>query len=135
MLIAVISQASDMVALSHICFPKFNYNMVIDDHPALIVDSDTMHNDIIFDVNFLNECGFQLQPKLISWIVHELSLFNVHQYFLSQSQTHLLKPLDIAQESDCFGNDYIEAIPYTSLMENTHRLILMMLHLVKKTSL
>lgn len=48
----------DLVAFSKIRFLEFKCNMVIDDHPALIVSSDVIRYDINISTNFLDKCSF-----------------------------------------------------------------------------
>lgn len=50
--------STDPIVLAKICFPEFNHNMVIDEHPALIISSYAMSYDIIFDTAFLDIFGF-----------------------------------------------------------------------------
>ncbi len=41
-------------------FPEFNCNMVVHEHPALIIDSMSLRYDIIFGVKFLDQCCITL---------------------------------------------------------------------------
>ncbi len=59
---------TNLVALHKIRFPEFNCIMVVNVHPALIVDSTSQSYVIIFGADFLNKCGFQLN--------HDNNLFN-----------------------------------------------------------
>ncbi len=52
-----------LVALEKIRFPEFNRNIVIDKHPALIVDSMNLRYDIILGADFLDKCGITLNYK------------------------------------------------------------------------
>ncbi len=49
-----------LMALEKIRFHEFNWNMIVDKHPVLIVDSANLCYDIIFGSNFLDKCGITL---------------------------------------------------------------------------
>ncbi len=52
-LLAGATTSMALVALNKIRFPEFNCNVVVDKHPALIVDSTSLWYDIIFAVDFI----------------------------------------------------------------------------------
>ena len=55
-LLAGATMSMALVALEKIRGPEFNYNIVIDNNPALIVDSTNLQYDIIFGAEFLDKC-------------------------------------------------------------------------------
>ncbi len=72
-----------LVALEKTKFPEFNQNMIVDEHPALIVDSTSHCNNIIFGANFLNKCGITLdyENNLIQWMEYIIPLHNASEFF------------------------------------------------------
>ncbi len=59
-----------LMALNKIRFPEFNCNMVVDNHPALIVDSTSLCYVIIFGAVFLDKCSITLdyEHNLVWWM-------------------------------------------------------------------
>ncbi len=55
---AVTSQVPDLMDLTKILFPEFNCNIVINERHVLIFDSDILHDNITFDVNFVDKSCF-----------------------------------------------------------------------------
>ncbi len=59
-LLAGAATSTALVVLNKIRFPEFNRNMIVDQHPAQIVDSRSLHYDIIFGADFLDKCRITL---------------------------------------------------------------------------
>lgn len=56
----LLKSSHDHIVIIYIYTPKFNQNMVFDEHLMFIVDLDCLWYDVIFDVNLLDKYGFQL---------------------------------------------------------------------------
>ncbi len=72
-----------LVALAKISFPKFNHNVVVDEHPTLIVDFMSLHYDIIFGANFLDKYSIILDynSNLVHWMEYYIPLHNASEFF------------------------------------------------------
>ncbi len=72
-----------LVALNRIRFPEFNCNIIVDTHPALTVDSTSLHYDIIFDADFLDKCRVTLDydNSIIRWMEYTIPLSNALEFF------------------------------------------------------
>ncbi len=79
---ATISTA--LVAVTKIRFPKCNHNMVVDEHPSLIIDSMSLHYDIIFGANFLDKCNITLDYDDLSNGWNKIFLSMMLQNFFLQ---------------------------------------------------
>ncbi len=100
-----------MAALTIVHSPKFHQNMVNDSHPALIADSDFLHENITFSANFLHKCEFNLDyiHNIIFWIEYKLPLHNIHQFCSQEFEEHLIEPFGIVSETGYLVNQYIQA--------------------------
>ncbi len=49
-----------LMALNKIRFPEFNCNMIVDNHPALVIDSTSLYYNIIFGADFFSNCRITL---------------------------------------------------------------------------
>lgn len=63
-------------------FPKFNWNIVINEHHALIVDFDSMWSNIIFGTIFLDTSNFLLDydANLVLWMGYDVPLCNTSEF-------------------------------------------------------
>ncbi len=79
-----------VAAINKIRFPKFNCNMIVDQHPALIIDSMSLCYNIIFGANFLDKCGMTLDydNNLVQWMEYTIPLHDALEFFPT-TITHL----------------------------------------------
>ncbi len=105
------TNSTNLVALSNIHFPEFNQNMVIDNHPALVISSETMHYDIIFGANFLDKCGFHLDynANQVKWMEYDIPVHEAKTFFAHSFYTLLFTPLDMGHEDKFFGESPIKS--------------------------
>ncbi len=63
---------------------EFNRNMVVDEHPALIVASTNLCYDIIFGADFLDKCGITLDynANQVCWMEHTIPLCDTVDFFV-----------------------------------------------------
>ena len=103
--------STNLVNLSKIRFPEFNRNMVVDNHPALIVSSDTMQYDIIFGADFLDKCGFQLDydTNQVKWMECDIPLRDAKDFFAHSFYSSLFTPLDMDHEDEVLGPDIVDS--------------------------
>ncbi len=89
-----------LVALNRIRFPEFNHNIIVDTHPALIVDSTSLCYDIIFGADFLDKCGVTLDygNSIFRWMGYTFPLCNALEFFSYSYYTSLLTPLELESE-------------------------------------
>ncbi len=99
-----------LVALQKIRFPEFNRNIVIDENPALIVDSTNLCYDIIFGANFLDKCGITLdyENHQVQWMEYTIPLYNASKFFLSNYYTSILAPPELESEHDFIDNPVVD---------------------------
>ncbi len=97
-------------ALEKIRFPEFNLNIVIDENPALIVDSTNLCYDIIFGANFLDKCGITLdyENHQVQWMEYTIPLYNASKFFLSNYYTSILAPTELESEHDFIDNPVVD---------------------------
>ncbi len=108
------------------CFPEFNCNMVVKEHPALVVDSKNLQYNIIFGEDFLDKCRFQLDydivsfdttfhsPTLLNFFHTAITPFSSHQLMLILKKKVLAMPMSIL-------------LQHTSLLKNINKSTSMML--------
>ncbi len=72
-----------LVALNRIRFPEFNCNIIVDTHPAFIVDSTSLCYDIIFGADFLDKCGVTLDydNSIVRWMEYTIPLCHALEFF------------------------------------------------------
>ncbi len=66
--------STNLVNQHKICSHEFNCNIVVDDHPALVIDSKNLQYNIIFGANFLDKLRFQLDydNNLVQWMEYTI---------------------------------------------------------------
>ncbi len=84
-LLAGATTSKALMALEKIRFPEFNHNIVIDKHPALIVDSTSLCYDIIFGAYFFDKCDITLnyENHQVQWMEYTIPLRNASKFFSS----------------------------------------------------
>ncbi len=82
--------SSRLVALHKIRFPEFNCNMIIDEHPALIIDSMSLHYNIIFGADYLDTCEINLDydNNLVGWMEYNIPLVKPLNLFHTTTTPH-----------------------------------------------
>ncbi len=89
--------SSNLVALNKIWFPEFNRNIVVDDHPALIIDSTNLWYDIIFGCDSLDKCRITLDYDCnqVHWMEYIIPVCDTVDFFIQL----LLLPSCATQDS------------------------------------
>ncbi len=84
--------------------------MIVDQHPALIIDSMSLHYDIIFGANFLDKCNITLdyENHQVQWIEYTIPLWDSSEFFPYSYYTSLLTPLELESEHDLIGNPFAD---------------------------
>ncbi len=110
-LLAGATKPTSIVALEKIRFPEFNCNIVIDKHPALIVDSMNLRYSIILGANFLDKCGITLyyENHQVLWLEYTIPLQNASEFFSFAYYTSILSPLELEFENDLTGNQIVDS--------------------------
>lgn len=111
------AQTSGLVVLSHTCFPECNCNMLIDAHPALMVSSDALCYNTIFEATFLYNWGFYLDysHNILWWFV-------IYTDFSHPTFKHTyLKCLKLCKRRNVFTIIMLKFMPHASLMPNMNR--------------
>ncbi len=82
--------------------------MIVDKHPALIVDSMSLCYNIIFGANFLNKCGITLnyENHQVQWMEYTIPLHHALEFFSYSYYTSLLTPIELESEHDLIGNPF-----------------------------
>ncbi len=99
-----------LVALQKIRLPEFNQNIVIDKHPALIIDSMNLHYNIIFGADSLDKCNITLnyENHQLQWMEYTIPLRNASKFFLFNYYTSILAPLELESEHNFIGNPVVD---------------------------
>ncbi len=86
--------------------------MIVDQHPALIVDSMSLCYNIIFGADFLDKCVITLDYKnnLVQWMEYNILLLDASEFFSYNYYTSLLTPIELNSEQDFFSNAFSEHI-------------------------
>ncbi len=105
------SDLVDLHTLHKIRFPKFNHNMIINKHLALIVDSTSLCYAIIFGADFLDKCRITLNydKNLVCWMEYDIPLFHFATPLSFFIHLLFLTPIEITFEEDCLGNTYVDS--------------------------
>ena len=100
-----------LVALEKIRFPEFNRNIVIDKHPALIVDSMNLRYDIILGADFLDKCGITLdyENNQVQWLEYTIPLRNALDFFSYTYYTSIMSPIELEMEHDLLGDQVADS--------------------------
>ncbi len=82
--------------------------MIVNQHPALIIDSTSHRYDIIFGDDFLDKCGITLNydNKLIQWMEYTIPLCKASEFFSYNYYSSLITPLEIKSEQDFLSDAY-----------------------------
>ncbi len=125
--------STNLVMLTKICFTEFNQNIVINEHFALIVDSNSIKYNIIFVADFLNKCSFHLDNDhiFVGWTEYifsatHLIFITTISYLISPHLTwnrntiHLAMPtLNLTQLESLMPNIYRQTSMAPPLDNNT----------------
>ncbi len=97
-------------SLSKNHFTEFNYNLVIDEHPVLIVDSNSLQYNVTFGVDFLDKWVFHLDynHNLVQWMEFNAIFCDTSKIFSYNYYTSSFTPLDLEQKNDYLVEDYIK---------------------------
>ncbi len=90
------------MAIEKIRFPEFNWNIVIDKHPALVVDSMNLCYDIIFGANFIDKCGITLdyENHQVQWMECTIHFCDASKFFSLNYYHSILAPLELEAENN-----------------------------------
>ncbi len=82
--------------------------MIVDQHPALIVDYTSRCYDMIFGADFLDKCGITLDydNNLVWWTEYIFPLFNALEFSSYSNYTLFLTPIELDSEQDFLGNAF-----------------------------
>ncbi len=100
--------STNLVNLHKICFPEFNHNMVVNEHPTLFVDSKVSITTSSLGLTSLISVDFNLIMITIlsnRWntIFHFVALLNFFYY------SSLFTPIDVDFEDNSLGKAYSES--------------------------
>ncbi len=135
LLLAGTTTSMALMALEKIRFPEFNCNMIVDKHPALIVDSTSLCYNIIFWCWF----PWQMRHHTRLWKspsemdgIHYSSL-QCFEMFSYSYHTSLLTPLELESENNQIGSPFLTSLQCAFLMLNMNRLTYMIFLLINIT--
>ncbi len=125
----------ELVALEKIRFPEFNQNMIVDERPALIIDSTNLHYDIIFGSNFLDKCGITLdyENHLVQWMEYNIPLRDAMEFFPIVITLHYSHHLNLNLNRTLLSTQFLTPLPLAFLTLNMSKPMSTMLHLTNIT--
>jgi hypothetical protein len=102
-------QLSAMVAMHNLILPELDKNRNVEQHKALIFESDTCKYDVILGADFLTEAGIDVKYSIgtIEWFKNELPLCNPHD-LNNKGFKATAEIIEIQQEFDFFGMDWYD---------------------------
>jgi hypothetical protein len=100
-------QLSAMVVMRNLRLPELDKNRNVEQHKALIFESDTCKYDVILGADFLTKTGIDViySTGTIEWFKNELPLCNPHD-LKDKDFKATAEIIEIQQEVDFFGMDW-----------------------------
>ncbi len=125
------TMSSNLVALQKIWFPE----LVVDEHPALVINSTSLHYDIILAANFLDKCGIILDYDniLVLWMEYTNPLCNTTEFFHTVTTPLSSHQLRLNLKMASLAVPMLTNLQLASLMQNKNKSTFMMLPLTNIT--
>ncbi len=103
--------------------PRINCNMLVDEHPALIVDSMSLQYDIIFRTDFLDKCRFHVDyyNNLVHWMEYDAQFCDTSDFFLAATNPLHSPQLILTLKITVLAKPMLTLLQHTSLMQNMTR--------------
>ena len=105
--------SSAMVVMRNLRLPELDKNRNVEQHKALIFESENCKYDVILGADFLTKTGIDVKysTNTIEWFENEIPLRDPH-HLKDEDYTSMANIIEIQQEVELFGMDWYDPTCY-----------------------